>query len=73
MVDALRLGFFWLVGVFFAFFLWFVGFGECFFSPTETSPAKNLVFIIDHLKLILDHVANDELLRKEQRKLTLEK
>lgn len=60
MVDALRLGFFLVGGGIFCFFSLVCWFWGVFFSPTETSPAKNLVFIIDHLKLILDHVANDE-------------
>jgi len=47
---------------------WFCG---VFFSHTETFTAKNSVLITDHLKWILDHVGNDELLRKAQRKLTL--
>lgn len=81
MMDALRLGVFYLVVcwvfccnflfVCLDFFACLVGFKGVFNTP-ETSPANNSILIIYHLRRILDRVANDELLRKAQRKLTIE-
>lgn len=79
--GALRLGVFCLMfcwGFCCNFLFVFVGFFACLvgfkgvFSTTETLLAKNSILIIYHLKQILDHVAKDYLLRKTQRKPTIE-
>lgn len=43
-----------------------------FLAPLKPPLQKNSILIIYHLKWILDHVANDDLLRKAQRKPIIE-
>lgn len=70
---SVLLGFFVVI---FCLCFWFILLGwlvlRVFLAPLKPPLQKNSILIIYHLKRILDHVANDDLLRKAQRKPIIE-